>query len=317
MNMNEPPSLLRNDVSGGGHWLKVLLVGVTSNRSAIGARVIARYGDRTQAQEVTAQSSFYSANDRRLHFGLGAATSADLTIRWPNGATETIPGVEADQLVVIREGAGILRTAEVRVDDRSCDRDRLVLLAAGARPRQASAAARAASRARSRSTPARSKAASARTLYGQFIEFMFEGIKRGLHAELIRNRGFEEAPNAIGLSRYWERYPDDRIDDYGIVASPGTTTWRIRTRRSRRALTGGHSLRVEVKPGVIARHGVYQPRVPVRQRLEYRGYLWVKADAFTGDVDGGARSGRHRRPHLRTRRGSRTSRATGRSTRSR
>ena len=74
MNMNEPPSLLRNDVTGGGHWLKVLLVGVKSNRSAIGARVVARYGERTQAQEVLAQSSFYSANDRRLHFGLGAAT---------------------------------------------------------------------------------------------------------------------------------------------------------------------------------------------------------------------------------------------------
>ena len=44
MNLNEPPSLLRNDVSGGGHWLKVKLVGVKSNRSAIGARVIARYG---------------------------------------------------------------------------------------------------------------------------------------------------------------------------------------------------------------------------------------------------------------------------------
>jgi enediyne biosynthesis protein E4 len=109
MNMNEPPSLLRNDVSGNGHWLKVLLVGVTSNRSAIGARVLARYGNRTQAQEVTAQSSFYSANDRRLHFGLGTATSADVTIRWPNGAEERVPGVEADQLVVIREGAGILR----------------------------------------------------------------------------------------------------------------------------------------------------------------------------------------------------------------
>ena len=109
MNMNEPPSLLRNDVTGGGHWLKVQLIGVKSNRSAIGARVIARYGSRRQAQEVLAQSSFYSANDRRLHFGLGAATSADLTIRWPNGATEKIPGVEADQLVVVREGAGIVR----------------------------------------------------------------------------------------------------------------------------------------------------------------------------------------------------------------
>ena len=45
MNMNEPPSLLRNDVTGSGHWLKVLLVGVKSNRSAIGARVTARYGE--------------------------------------------------------------------------------------------------------------------------------------------------------------------------------------------------------------------------------------------------------------------------------
>jgi hypothetical protein len=109
VNMNEPPSLLRNDVTGSGHWLKVLLQGVQSNRSAIGARVIARYGGRAQAQDVTAQASFYSASDRRLHFGLGAATAADLTIRWPNGATENVPQVAGDQLVVIREGAGIVR----------------------------------------------------------------------------------------------------------------------------------------------------------------------------------------------------------------
>ena len=114
VNMNEPPSLLRNDVSGNGHWLKVLLIGVKSNRSAIGARVVVRYGGRTQAQEVTAQSSFYSANDRRLHFGLGATTSAELAVRWPTGATETIGAVQADQLVVIREGEGILRRDKLR-----------------------------------------------------------------------------------------------------------------------------------------------------------------------------------------------------------
>ena len=114
MNMNEPPSLLRNDVSGNGHWLKVLLMGVTSNRSAIGARVTARYGGRTQVQTVAAQSSFYSANDRRLHFGLGAAASADLAIRWPTGATEEIAAVPSDQLVVIREGAGIVRTQKFK-----------------------------------------------------------------------------------------------------------------------------------------------------------------------------------------------------------
>jgi hypothetical protein len=109
MNMNEPPSLLRNDVTGGGHWLKVLLVGVKSNRSAIGARVLVRYGGRTQAQEVSAQSSFYSANDRRLHFGLGSAASAELTVLWPSGATEKIGSVDADHLLVVREGAGIQR----------------------------------------------------------------------------------------------------------------------------------------------------------------------------------------------------------------
>jgi len=114
MNMNEPPSLLRNDVSGGGHWLKVLLVGVTSNRSAIGGRVTVRYGDRSQTQEVTAQSSFYSANDRRLHFGLGPVTSAALVIRWPNGGTETIPRVDANQLVVVKEGTGVVRTEKFK-----------------------------------------------------------------------------------------------------------------------------------------------------------------------------------------------------------
>jgi hypothetical protein len=110
MNMNEPPSLLRNDVSGSNHWLKVLLIGVASNRSAIGAVVVATYGERRQAQAVLAQASFLSVNDRRLHFGLGAETQASLEIRWPSGKGEKLLDVRADQLVVIREGEGIVRT---------------------------------------------------------------------------------------------------------------------------------------------------------------------------------------------------------------
>ena len=85
------------------------LVGVKSNRGAIGARVTARYGGKVQAQEVLSQSSFYSANDPRLHFGLGTAQTADLTIRWPNGDQELVKGVAADQLVVVREGAGVVK----------------------------------------------------------------------------------------------------------------------------------------------------------------------------------------------------------------
>lgn len=114
MNMNEPPSLLRNDVTGNGHWLKVRLVGVQSNRSAIGARVIATYGNRKQVQAVTAQTSYLSVNDPRLHFGLGDAASADLEIWWPNGEKEIVKAVPANRLVTIREGEGAIRAEPLK-----------------------------------------------------------------------------------------------------------------------------------------------------------------------------------------------------------
>ena len=109
INLNEPPSLLRNDVSGDNRWLKVKLTGVESNRSAIGARVTAKYGGKVQVQEVLSQSSFYSASDFRLHFGLGQADAADLEIRWPNGKRETVARAPANHLVVIREGSGVVK----------------------------------------------------------------------------------------------------------------------------------------------------------------------------------------------------------------
>jgi enediyne biosynthesis protein E4 len=107
--MNEPPSLLRNDVSGPNHWLKVLLEGVVSNRSAIGATVLVTYGARRQAQAVLAQSSYLSVSDRRLHFGLGAEKEARVEIHWPSGGLETLENVAADRLILVREGAGIVR----------------------------------------------------------------------------------------------------------------------------------------------------------------------------------------------------------------
>jgi len=106
VNLNEPPSLLRNDIRGKQNWIKVKLEGVKSNRSAIGARVLAHYGGKTQAQTVLSQSSFYSCNDSRLHFGLGGLTSADLDVYWPNGLHETFKHLPANQLITLREGAG-------------------------------------------------------------------------------------------------------------------------------------------------------------------------------------------------------------------
>ena len=103
VNLNEPPSLLRNDLAGKNHWIKVKLVGTVSNRSGIGARVVCSYGSKRQAQELVAQSSYLSSNDPRLHFGLGDCETVDLEIFWPLGATQTFRGVKADQVFTARE----------------------------------------------------------------------------------------------------------------------------------------------------------------------------------------------------------------------
>jgi len=114
MNMNEPPSLLRNDVTGTDHWLKVKLVGTKSNVSAIGAVVTVLNGGRKQIQSVLASSGYLSCNDRRLHFGLGSAASADLEIVWPNGLREELKDVSADQLITVRENAGVVARERFR-----------------------------------------------------------------------------------------------------------------------------------------------------------------------------------------------------------
>ena len=114
VNLNEPPSLLRNDLSGKQNWIKVKLQGVKSNRSAIGARVLVRYGGKVQAQAVLSQSSYYSCNDPRLHFGLGPFEKVDIEIFWPNGLHERHNQIASNQLVTLKEGA-----AQVTSPDRS------------------------------------------------------------------------------------------------------------------------------------------------------------------------------------------------------
>jgi enediyne biosynthesis protein E4 len=100
MNMNEPPSLLRNDLAPhpSRNWLQVRLRGKAPNTSAIGAQVTATFGNRRQSQVVLSQSSFLSVNDKRLHFGLGTASQATLEIRWPTGARTTHPNLPANRL---------------------------------------------------------------------------------------------------------------------------------------------------------------------------------------------------------------------------
>jgi len=106
MNMNEPPSLLRNDYRGGHRWITIKLEGTRSNRSAIGATVVLTSQGVRQARAVLSQSSYYSHDDLRVHFGLGEAQQADrLDIMWPSGQTQTLQNVQGGRVVTINEGS--------------------------------------------------------------------------------------------------------------------------------------------------------------------------------------------------------------------
>jgi hypothetical protein len=104
INMNDRPSLYRNEGGNRNHWITLRLEGVRSNRDAIGARVEISANNRTQIHEVRSGGSYLSHNDMRLHFGLGNAQRVDrIRVRWPNGRVEDLPGMDADQFVTIKE----------------------------------------------------------------------------------------------------------------------------------------------------------------------------------------------------------------------
>lgn len=117
-------------------------------------------------------------------------------------------------------------------------------------------------------------------LYGQFAEVMFGGVDGSLWDELIRNRNFEQAPNEIGLSRYWEREPDDRNHDPSVQFHWADSISYPEGR-------GGHSMRIIINRNqwnATQRRGVSQDRIPIQKGVAYVGYLWLKSDSFDGFV---------------------------------
>lgn len=119
-------------------------------------------------------------------------------------------------------------------------------------------------------------------LYGQFAEFMFENIKFGLHAELLRNRGFEETADASGLPRDWERNPDNRNDDAIRFRWDDSISYPPSRPLGRREVE--RSLRIDLPVQDGQRRGIHQARVPVREGIEYRGSVWVRSWDFAGRV---------------------------------
>ena len=103
-NYRQPAELLRN-LGGGGHWIEIALVGVRSNRDAVGARVAVRTGRGWQTREVSAGSGYLSGQSLVQHFGLGDGRAAGaVEIRWPSGARTNLPQLAADRRYVVVEG---------------------------------------------------------------------------------------------------------------------------------------------------------------------------------------------------------------------
>jgi len=102
--------LFRN-VAGGGtanHSLRIKLVGTKSNRDGIGATVLLTAGGVTQTEMMRSGSSYLSASELVLTFGLGQRDKADaVEIRWPSGQVEQLKDVAAGQTVTITEGKGV------------------------------------------------------------------------------------------------------------------------------------------------------------------------------------------------------------------
>jgi hypothetical protein len=107
-NNDGPVRLLRNHAGARGHWLIVKLESPKANRFAIGANVgVIKRGQDALWRRVHTDSSYLSAHDVRVHFGLGKATEIDaVLVQWPDNSTERFDGVECDRIVTLRQGSG-------------------------------------------------------------------------------------------------------------------------------------------------------------------------------------------------------------------
>ena len=113
-NNGQTVDLLRNDGGSRNNALLVRVIGTQSNRDGVGAELRLTAGSSTQLRVVKAGSSYLGQNDRRQHFGLGTLPRADrLEVRWPSGRTELLQNIQANQIITIREGNGIVERVPI------------------------------------------------------------------------------------------------------------------------------------------------------------------------------------------------------------
>ena len=108
-NLEGGPMILRTEDGAKNHWIGFSLEGAKSNRLALNAKVKVTAGDLVQTDEVRSGGSYLSQNDLRLHFGLGSHTTVDkVEVLWPSGKRDIFPGLKADHIFVVKEGAGLV-----------------------------------------------------------------------------------------------------------------------------------------------------------------------------------------------------------------
>lgn len=115
-NNGQAPQLLRNDGGNANHWLEIFLTGTKSNRDAVGTRVKVMAGDLVLHDERKGGMSYQSAQDPRLHFGLGSRTIVDaIELNWPSGERTRLEHLRCDQIISIQEGQGLVKRPFPRV----------------------------------------------------------------------------------------------------------------------------------------------------------------------------------------------------------
>jgi enediyne biosynthesis protein E4 len=103
--LNEKPQLLINRTNNANHWIILKLVGTRDNRDGLGTRIKITTSESVQYNQATTAVGYNSSSDKRVHFGLGAASSIDkIELSWPTGVKQVLTNVKADQVLTIVEG---------------------------------------------------------------------------------------------------------------------------------------------------------------------------------------------------------------------
>jgi predicted nucleotidyltransferase len=111
VNVGQSADLLRNEGGNARNSILVRAIGSTANPDAIGAELTLTVNGRKLVRHVKAGSSYLAQNDLRVHFGMGESTAAErLEVRWPGGNVEVLEGIQANRILTVRQGKGVVQS---------------------------------------------------------------------------------------------------------------------------------------------------------------------------------------------------------------